>query len=214
MAVGVLTPLLRRRLRLPVPVVTALTYQAPAALALAVPRSRLRDAGIYGLQMWAYFAHYDMPDDDPVSLLRRTRVNYPIAIDRVLGAGEVPTLRLQRALGRPGRVRPHDLALSLVHWTWFFFPHATVAYLLVRHPERFPRGACLTAGTFDAGLVVYWALPTAPPWYAGEIGRMAPVGGSWSRPASASGDLSGTRSTMGWKGTPSPPCPRSTSDHR
>jgi len=171
----VATPPLRRRLGLGVPVVTAMSFQAPVALALATRRTPLRDAGIYALQMWAYYAHYDMPDDDPARLLRRTWVNYPIAVDRILGAGEPPTVRLQRALGRPGQIRPHDLTLSIVHWVWFFFPHASLAYVLVKHPRRFPRAACVTAGTFDAGLVFYWALPTAPPWYAGEIGRMAPV---------------------------------------
>jgi membrane-associated phospholipid phosphatase len=27
---------------------------------------------------------------------------------------------------------------------------------------------------FDLGLIVYWALPTAPPWYAARHGRMRP----------------------------------------
>jgi membrane-associated phospholipid phosphatase len=173
--VGVATPLARHRLRLRVPVVTALSFQAPAALALAMPRTRLRDAGIYALQMWAYYAHYDMPDDDPDRLLRRTRVDYPIRVDRVLGAGEVPTTTLQRALGSRGDVRGYDMALSAVHWSWFAVPHGTLAYILLSHPERFPRSACLMAATFDLGLVFYWALPTAPPWYAAETGRMEPV---------------------------------------
>lgn len=174
-AIGAAAPLARRRLRLPPAAVTVLSFQAPVALALATPRTRLRDAGVYALQMWAYYAHYDMPDDDPEALLRRTRIDYPIAADRALGCGETPTARLQRALGRPGRVRRLDLALSWVHWAWFVVPHGTVAYLLLRHPQRFPRGAALTAATFDLGLVVYWAAPTAPPWYAGEAGRMEPV---------------------------------------
>ena len=172
---GIATPLLRHRLRLRPQVVTALSFQAPLALALATPRTRLRDAGIYTLQMWAYYAHYDMPDDDPDALLRRTRVDYPICVDRLIGCGETPTARLQRALGRPGEVCKHDLALAMVHWAWFVVPHGTVAFLLLRHPERFPRGAAMTAAAFDLGLVVYWAVPTAPPWYAAEIGRMAPV---------------------------------------
>ncbi len=174
-AVGVATPLLRHRLRLRPQVVTALSFQAPVALALATPRTRLRDAGIYALQMWAYYAHYDMPDDDPDALLWRTRVDYPIRVDRFLGRGELPTRRLQRALGRPGEVRPHDLALAMVHWSWFVVPHGTVAYLLLRHHDRFVRGAAVTAATFDLGLVVYWAVPTAPPWYAAESGRIEPV---------------------------------------
>lgn len=166
---------MRRRLRLRVPVVTALSFQAPVALALATPRTRLRDAGIYALQMWAYYAHYDMPDDDPEAQLRRTRVDYPARVDRLLGCGELPTARLQRALGTPGEVRGHDLALAMVHWAWFVVPHGTVAYLLLRHPDRFPRGATMTAATFDLGLVVYWAVPTAPPWWAAQSGRTDPV---------------------------------------
>lgn len=174
-AVGIATPLLRHRLGLRPQVVTALSFQAPVALALATPRTRLRDAGIYALQMWAYYAHYDMPDDDPDALLRRTRVDYPIRVDRVLGCGEMPSHRLQRAFGTPGEVRPHDLALAMVHWAWFVVPHGTVAYLLLRHHDRFVRGAVMTAATFDLGLVVYWAVPTAPPWYAAESGRMEPL---------------------------------------
>jgi len=174
-AVGVVTPLARHRLRLRVPIVTALSFQTPVALALATPRTPLRDAGIYALQMWAYYAHYDMPDDDPEHLLRRTRVEYPIRIDRALGCGETPTARLQRALGTPGQVRAHDLALSAVHWSWFFFPHGTLAWILWRHRDHFPRSACFVAATFDLGLVGYWGLPTAPPWYAAETGRMEAV---------------------------------------
>jgi membrane-associated phospholipid phosphatase len=174
-AVGIATPLLRHRLRLRPQVVTALSFQAPVALALATPRTRLRDAGIYALQMWAYYAHYDMPDDDPEALLRRTRVDYPVRADRLIGCGESPTARLQRAFGRPGELRAHDIGLAMVHWAWFVVPHGTVAFLLLRHHDHFVRGAAMTAATFDLGLVVYWAIPTAPPWYAAESGRMAPV---------------------------------------
>jgi membrane-associated phospholipid phosphatase len=174
-AVGIAAPLVRHRLKLRPPVVTALSFQAPLALALATPRSKVRDAGIYALQMWAYYAHYDMPDDDPDALLRRTRIDYPAAADRVIGLGEMPTHRLQRALAKPDGLRPYDVALSAVHWSWFIVPHGTVAWLLVRHHDRYVRGAVMMAATFDLGLVVYWALPTAPPWYAGEAGRVAPV---------------------------------------
>jgi hypothetical protein len=174
-AVGVAAPVLRHRLKLRGPVVSALSWQAPAALAVAMPRTRLRDAGIYALQMWAYYAHYDMPDDDPEALLRRLRVDYPIEADRLLGGGEVPTARLQKALGREGEVRPHDYALSVVHWSWFFVPHGSVAYVLWRHPERYPRSATLMATAFDIGCVIYWLVPTAPPWWAGQNGNMPPV---------------------------------------
>lgn len=168
-------PLVRHRLKLKPALVSALSWQAPAALALAVPRSGVRDAGIYGLQMWAYIAHYEMPNDDPERLLERLRIDYPIKADTALGGGTAPTVRLQRALGRPGEVRAHDLALSWVHWSWFIVPHGTSLYILLRHRWHFPRAACMMAGVFDLGLVAYWSIPTAPPWWAGKTGRMPPV---------------------------------------
>lgn len=174
-AAGVAAPIVRRRLKLPPPAVSVLAWQAPFALAVAVPRSRARDAGIYALQMWAYIAHYQMPNDEPERLLGRLRVRYPIVADTAIGLGEAPTVRLQRALGRDGRVLPYDVGLSVVHWLWYFVPHGSVAYALLRAPEQFPRSACLMAATFDAGLLVYWAIPTAPPWWAGENGDMPPV---------------------------------------
>jgi membrane-associated phospholipid phosphatase len=54
-------------------------------------------------------------------------------------------------------------------------PHGTLAYLLIRHPATYPRSAILMSATFDLGCVVYWMVPTAPPWWAGEKGHMPPV---------------------------------------
>ena len=125
--------------------------------------------------MWAYYWHYDMPDDDPEAQLNRLKVDYPITIDRALGAGTLPSHRLQAALGRPGEVRLHDLALSMVHWSWFFFPHGSVAYVLWRHRDDYPRSATVMAACFDLGCMVYWVVPTAPPWWAAENGNIPPV---------------------------------------
>jgi membrane-associated phospholipid phosphatase len=174
-AVGFAAPLFRHRLKLRPRTVSLLAWQAPLALALARPRSPWRDAGIYALQMWAYIAHYEMPHDDAERLLRRLKVDYPIQVDEALGAGEAPTVRLQRSLGRPGEVLPHDTFLSIVHWSWFIVPHGSLAYILTRHRPHYPRAACLMAATFDVGCVFYWVIPTAPPWWAGENGNMPPV---------------------------------------
>ena len=174
-ATALAAPPLRHRLRLRPLVVSALTWPAPAALAFALPRSRFRDAGIYALQMWAYFAHYDMPDDDPDALLRRLKVDYPIEADTALGGGTTPTVRLQSALGREGELLPHDYALSVVHWSWFAVPHGSLLYVLLRDPQKYPRGAWLMSACFDLGCVVYWFLPTAPPWWAARNGSMPPV---------------------------------------
>jgi membrane-associated phospholipid phosphatase len=171
-AVALAAPLVRRRFRVP-PVVTALASAAgPFGLAVAVPRSRKRDAGVYALQMWAFIVIHELPYDHPEWLEGRTRVDYPIACDRVIGLGVPPTVRLQRVFGRPGRTTAFDYVLTWVHWLWFFEPHAAAAWILLRHPRRFTRSAVMMAALFDLGSLVYVVLPTAPPWWAAKEGRL------------------------------------------
>ena len=167
---GVAAPLVRRRTRLPPGVTLGAAAAAPVALCVMVPRSRARDVGTCLLQMWAYVAGYEMPHDDPEALEARVRIAYPVRIDRAIGLGTTPTVRLQRALGTPGRFTAWEKALVWSHWLWFFFPHGTVAYVLTRHRERFPLAAAQVYATFDLGLIGYWGVPTAPPWYAAARG--------------------------------------------
>jgi hypothetical protein len=173
LAAGLAAPLLRRRLRLKPPVVTAAAAAAPFALVALLPRSRARDAGVCALQMYAYLATYQMPNDDPEALERRVRVTYPVRADRALGRGTTPTLRLQRAFGTPGSFATWEKLLVWSHWLWFAFPHGTAAYVLIRHREQFPKAAAQIYATFDLGVIGYWAIPTAPPWYAAGQGHMA-----------------------------------------
>jgi hypothetical protein len=175
-AVGVAVPLVRRRARIPPPVVTAAAAATPFALCVARPRTRARDVAVCVLQMYAYTVTYKMPHDDPDALERRARVDYPVRIDRVIGLGHVPNVRLQQAFAAPGRIRRHERVLVWTHWLWFLFPHGTVAYVLLRRRERFERTAAMTYAVFDLGLIGYWALPTAPPWYASEQGRLGEGG--------------------------------------
>jgi hypothetical protein len=172
-ATGVAAPLLRRRLRIPPPAVTAAAVAAPIGLSVAARRTPARDIGVVLLQMWGYIAHYEMPNDDPEALERRVRVAYPVRIDRAIGFGTTPTLRLQRAFGRPGRFAAFEKVLVWSHWVWFAVPHGTALWLLLRRREHFERGATRIYATFDLGLIGYWALPTAPPWYAAKAGLMA-----------------------------------------
>src|SRR5204863_9982685 len=127
----------------------------PVALCVAVPRNRARDVATCCLQMWAYIAAYEMPHDDVDALERRVRIRYPAVIDRVLGIGTLPTLRLPRALGRPGSFRAFEKILVWAHWMWFFVPHGALAYILVRDRDRFPKAAVMTYGVFDVGVIFY-----------------------------------------------------------
>lgn len=175
-ALGVAAPLVRRRLRLPPPVVTAAAAAAPLGLSVAMRRSPQRDVGVVCLQMYAYVTSYQMPNDDPERLRARVRLHYPAVADRIIGLGELPGLRLQRAFARrEGEpLRAVEQALVWCHWLWFVVPHGTVAYLLIRRRDLFARDATQIYAVFDLGLIGYWALPTAPPWYAAEEGALGP----------------------------------------
>jgi hypothetical protein len=169
-AAGVAAPLVRRRVKAPPIVTQTVAFAAPIGLCVAMRRTRTRDVAVCTLQMWAYLAAYKSPHDDPAVQERRVHIDYPIVADRLLGFGELPTLRLQRALARRGPDGPEwqrlDRVLVWAHWAWFMVPHGSLAYILVRHRGRFPRAAVMTYAVFDIGAIVYWLAPTAPPWYA------------------------------------------------
>ncbi len=169
-ATGAAAPLLRKRIAAPPVAMQTLAFAAPVGLAVAVRRSPRRDIAICALQMWAYLAAYKTPHDDEDEQRARVHVSYPIAADRLIGLGELPSTRLQRALARSGPDGPQWRALDRVlvwaHWSWFAVPHGTLLYVLWRRRGRFGRAAVMTYAVFDVGASFYWFLPTAPPWYA------------------------------------------------
>jgi membrane-associated phospholipid phosphatase len=173
---SILLPPLRKRLGLRPAATVAIAAAGPPALAVLSPRTRTRDVALYALQMWGFTMAHEVPYDDPEALRRRLRIHYPIRIDRAISGGELPNARLQRAFADPAQPNALDRFLSMVHWAWFFVPHATLVYILLRddHIEpsqrRFPRAARQMAATYDLGCVGYFAVPTAPPWWAVENG--------------------------------------------
>jgi hypothetical protein len=168
---AIAVPLLRKRLKIPPRVTVAALAAGPPSLAVAGRRTRLRDAGMYALQMWMFTMGHELPYDDPEAARSRLRVGYPIRVDRVIGGGELPNVRLQKALAGLGRRNAVDRILSWVHWAWFFEPHGALAWILARHPEHFARSARQMSAVFDLGCAVYMAAPTAPPWWASEEGH-------------------------------------------
>ena len=102
---------------------------------------------------------------------RASRVDYPIAVDRVLGLGVPPTLRLQRGspprADQPLRTGPRLLPLGVVHG-----PARQRRLCPPAAPRALRAAAARMYAVFDIGAVFYWAIPTAPPWYAGQHGRL------------------------------------------
>ena len=167
---AVAVPLLRRRLRIPAEVTVGTVAAAPLALAVLQPRSKRRDVALFALQMWAFTVAHELPYDDPERLRARLRTRYPIQVDRLIGGGKLPNARLQRALEGLPRAGAVNKVLTWTHWLWFIEPYLSLAWILVRHNERFPRSARQMAAVFDLGCALYFAVPTAPPWWSSEQG--------------------------------------------
>jgi membrane-associated phospholipid phosphatase len=168
---SVAVPLLRRRRPVPISLTVAAVASGPLAIAVLKPRTRLRDALIFASQMWAFTMVHELPYDEPEKLRARLKVRYPIRIDRVIGGGRLPNARLQRLLvPADGSVTRFDRLLTFAHWAWFFEPHLSLVYLLLRDQGRFIRAARQMATCFDLGCAIYILLPTAPPWWAAANG--------------------------------------------
>jgi membrane-associated phospholipid phosphatase len=172
LAAAVAVPLLRRKLKIPAAVTATALAAGPPSLAVIGRRTRLRDAGMYALQMWMFTMGHELPYDNPEAARSRLQVRYPIRIDRLIGGGELPNVRLQKALAGLGRRNSIDRLLSWVHWSWFFEPHSALAWILARHPEHFARSARQMSAVYDLGCAIYMAVPTAPPWWASEEGHL------------------------------------------
>ncbi len=194
-AAGVLAPVVRKRVGAPALAMQTIAFAAPLGLCVATRRSRTRDVAACCLQMWAYVAAYKAPHDDADDQAVRVHVDYPIAIDRVLGLGEIPTERLQRGLAKVGPDGPSWRALDRVlvwaHWSWFMVPHGALLYIMLRHPRRFDRAAALTYAVFDIGAMIYWVLPTAPPWYAAAAPERGLHQSEGSDPAAGTASIAG-----------------------
>jgi membrane-associated phospholipid phosphatase len=156
----------RRRLGLPRPLSAAAAAAAPVGFAIAAPHGRVRAAGTWALQMWAYKVLFELPNEPAWRARARLHIDYPITADRMLCAGRPLPQRLQSAL----RSRLADDVFSVTYMTWDVAPHAVLAWLLWRRPDRFGRAAVLLGATIDLTLVGYWLVPTAPPWWSAQVG--------------------------------------------
>ena len=168
---SVAVPLLRKRLRIPRRRRSRRPSPARSGTAILFPRTKTRDAVLFAQQMWAFTVVHELPYDDPEALRRRLKVRYPIVADRMIGLGQAAELRGCSG----GSRRPEDptsldrfadlRALGLV-------PRAarSLIFILTRDNPNFARAARQMAAAYDLGCAGYFAVPTAPPWWASENG--------------------------------------------
>jgi membrane-associated phospholipid phosphatase len=97
---------------------------------------------------------------------------YVIRADHLLFLGSDPVVWLQQRLFSPSHVTLLDIAAVQVHWSFFIAPHLLAVAVFIWKREFFPRYAVLVVGTMYVGLVLFFLLPTAPPWLAAQAGQL------------------------------------------
>ncbi|MPZ99236.1 MAG: phosphatase PAP2 family protein [Dehalococcoidia bacterium] len=98
------------------------------------------------------------------------QVGYVIAIEELIFNGAVPTVTLQRTLFSPASIGWLDVGATMVHSSFFIVPHAAAAMIWMRSSAAFARYVLTVLGTIYAGLVIFFLVPTVPPWLASAGG--------------------------------------------
>jgi membrane-associated phospholipid phosphatase len=105
----------------------------------------------------------------------QAHVDAQLAFDKFLGAGEVPTVWLQRHLWHPGHLHWYDYGAWAVYMTHFFAVWVTAAVIWRVARERFRRFAATAVTLSLCAFATYWLFPAQPPWMTGETIKMASV---------------------------------------
>jgi membrane-associated phospholipid phosphatase len=98
-----------------------------------------------------------------------------IAVERLFFFGHIPTVDLQRTLYDPNAVQVHDVVLSLVYISHFFFPLAVAFVFWLRDRRTYYRFVATLMGVSFAAFLTFLAIPVAPPRFAFQFGEALPV---------------------------------------
>lgn len=91
-----------------------------------------------------------------------------LRFERWLFNGEIPTIRLQAEFYTRGEIQWWDYYFTMIHWSYFIVPHALALWIWWRSKREFQHYLAAMTMTLFLGLVIYFVIPTNPPWMAPE----------------------------------------------
>ena len=97
-----------------------------------------------------------------------------LTLDRLIGLGQVPTIRLQDWLWQ-GHLEWYDHAFSLLDRLHFIVPPTLLFLIWLERREVFYRCAATLVAVSFAGAATFAAFPAAPPWLASKHGLIPHV---------------------------------------
>ncbi|MEY9948873.1 phosphatase PAP2 family protein [Kitasatospora sp. GAS1066B] len=95
-----------------------------------------------------------------------------LEIDKVLGFGQVWSVRLQHWLYTPGHPHWYDYLFTVVYMSHFFAIFIVLAALWQRRHDRFTRLLVFYLALTFAGFATYMLYPADPPWLAAQNGHL------------------------------------------
>ena len=131
----------------------------------------IRDFGPFVLLLLSYDAMRGFADDVGNSV----HVGYPIAIDKALFFGHVPTVVLQGWLYHPWSSHWYDYGADVLHVLHFVVPLFFGAIIWQHYRQHYwPFMIALLLVSY-AAFITFLLVPTAPPWYAALTGDLPGV---------------------------------------
>ncbi|MCA9823122.1 MAG: phosphatase PAP2 family protein [Dehalococcoidia bacterium] len=100
------------------------------------------------------------------------RSGYVSSVDRALFFGMHPVESLQKAFFSTTSIGFADYFAVGVHWSFFIAPHAMAILIFVYRRPLFKPYVATVVGTMYLGLLLFFLLPTAPPWLAASEGQL------------------------------------------
>lgn len=137
-----------------------------------LPEFRLRRARIwwfaYVAGTFAYTLLRAVADDTGIPI----QTSYVIDFERLVFAGGDPVVWLQRRFFEAPDLGAIDWLAVLTHWSFFVAPHALGIAVFVYRRDLFPRYVTMVLVTLYLALILFFLVPTAPPWLAGAMGEL------------------------------------------
>lgn len=103
------------------------------------------------------------------------RTSYPISFDRALFLGNDPIEFLQHRFFDVRRTRFLEVAAVGMHWSFFLAPHLMAVAVYRWRRMHFRPYVFVIVGTMYLGLLLFFLVPTSPPWMAAQHGHLDSV---------------------------------------
>jgi hypothetical protein len=103
------------------------------------------------------------------------RATYVVEADQALFFGLHPVSWTQRQFFSAANIDLLDYFAVAVHWSFFVAPHAMAVAIFFWRRPLFPQYTVIVVGTMYLGLVLFFLVPTEPPWLASLDGHLPSV---------------------------------------